>query len=297
MRRRNFITTMATSTGVVSLECSLTAMADELVERDALMPAFFIGHGTPMNAIEDNDFTRGWREAMANIAKPAAILCISAHWLTQGTWVTAMQKPRTIHDFGGFPRQLFEATYAAPGSPTMARAVAKSVSDIPIELDQKWGLDHGAWSVLMPVFPDATIPVMELSIDYNKPASWHYDLGRMLTGLRKRGVLIIGSGNIVHNLGMLNPRMPDSGFDWADTFKEKLKTLIQKNDHRPIIDYTKLGREALLAVPTPDHYYPLLYTLGLQTKTDKVSIFNDQAVMGSITMTCVRIEPDTTPVS
>ena len=195
-------------------------------------------------------------------------------------------------DFGVFPRELFEVTYAAPGSQKMAQSVSESVTDIPIGLDQKWGLDHGAWSVLMPVFPDANIPVMELSIDFSKPASWPYDLGRILVGLRRRGVLIIGSGNIVHNLGMLNPRMPDSGFDWADALSEKLTTLILKHDHRPIIDYTKLGREAMLAVPTPDHYYPLLYTLGLQTKSDKVSIFNDQSVMGSILITSIRIEPE-----
>lgn len=289
MKRRKFLSTMFTSAATVSLAKLLPAMADELVEQDSMMPAFFIGHGSPMNAISDNVFTRGWREAMANIPKPTAILCVSAHWLTRGTWVTAMPKPRTIHDFRGFPRQLSEATYSVSGSPKIAQTISESVPDVTIGLDQKWGLDHGAWSVLMPLFPNTGIPVMELSIDESQPPSWHYELGRMLVGLRRRGVLIIGSGNVVHNLGMLNPRMPDTGFDWADTFNAKLKTLILNQDHRSLINYTRLGREALLSIPTPDHYYPMLYTLGLQTKADKVSIFNDQSVMGSVSMTSVRI--------
>jgi 4,5-DOPA dioxygenase extradiol len=256
------------------------------------MPAFFIGHGSPMNAIEDNEFTRGWREEFASIPKPTAILCISAHWLTRGTWVTAMPKPRTIHDFGGFPRELSEASYAVSGSPKIAREIADSVSDIRIGLDQKWGLDHGAWSILMPVFPNTDVPVMELSIDISQPPSWHYELGRVLVALRKRGVLILGSGNMVHNLGLMNPQLGNAGFQWATAFNETLKSLILKQDHRSIIDYTKLGREARLSVPTPDHFYPLLYTLGLQTKADTASLFNDQSVMGSITMTSVRIDPD-----
>lgn len=292
MKRRSFLTTMVASTGAVALESSLRTMADELVEQDVMMPAFFIGHGSPMNALEDNVFTRGWREAMANIPKPKAIICVSAHWLTKGTWITAMPKPRTIHDFGGFPRRLSEATYPAPGAPKMAQGISESIADVAIGLDQKWGLDHGAWSILMPVFPDADIPVMELSIDYDRPANWHYDLGRMLVSLRNRGVLIIGSGNIVHNLGLLNPQMANAGFDWADALNDKIKTLILKRDHQSIIDYTRLGKESRLAIPTPDHYYPLLYTLGLQTKADNVSIFNDQSVMGSISMTSVRLGTD-----
>lgn len=283
---------IATSAAAVSLQSSLQAMNDELLEQDVLMPAFFIGHGTPMNAIEKNAFTRGWRKALENHPKPKAILCVSAHWLTKGTWITAMPKPRTIHDFRGFPRELSEAAYPAPGSPEIAQAVSNSITDIRVGLDQQWGLDHGAWSILLPVFPDADIPVMEFSIDYDQPASWHYDAGRMLMGLRKRGVLIIGSGNMVHNLGRLNPQMPDTGFDWADAVNDKLKKLILNKDHSAIIDYKKLGREAALAIPTPDHYYPLLYTLGLQTKSDRVQIFNDQTVMGSVTMTSVRLHSE-----
>ncbi|MFN8706331.1 MAG: 4,5-DOPA dioxygenase extradiol [Planctomyces sp.] len=289
MKRGEFISTVISSAGAVSLESSLRAMADDLPEQDLMMPAFFIGHGSPMNAIEDNVFIRGWRDAMKEIPVPRAILCVSAHWLTRGTWVTAANVPRTIHDFRGFPRQLSEAQYPAPGSPKIAQSISESVSDVRIGLDQTWGLDHGAWSVLMPVFPKADIPVLELSIDERQPPGWHYELGRMLVGLRRRGVLIIGSGNIVHNLGMLNPRMPETGFDWADAFDDKLKSLIRKHDHRSLIEYTALGREAKLSVPTPDHFYPLLYTLGLQTRTDTVSIFNDQSVMGSISMTSVRI--------
>ncbi len=290
MKRRSFLTTMVASTGAVALESSLRTMADELVEQDFMMPAYFIGHGSPMNALEDNVFTRGWREAMANIPQPKAIICVSAHWLTKGTWITAMPKPRTIHDFGGFPRKLSEATYPAPGAPEMAQAISESITDVAIGLDQKWGLDHGAWSILMPVFPDADIPVMELSIDYDRPASWHYDLGRMLVSLRKRGVLVIGSGNIVHNLRVLNPQQPESGFDWADAINDKLKTLLLNQDHQSLINYTKLGKEIALAVPSPDHYYPLLYTLGLQTASDHISIFNDRTVMGSIAMTSVKLD-------
>ena len=289
MKRRKFLSTMVTSGSVAALGSSLRAIGEELVEQDEMMPAFFIGHGSPMNAIEDNVFTRGWRAAMANIPKPTAIICVSAHWLTRGTWVTAMQKPRTIHDFHGFPQKLSVASYSAPGSPWVATAVSQAVADVKIGLDQKWGLDHGTWSVLMPVFPNAEIPVLELSMDERQPPSWHYELGRMLVGFRKRGVLIIGSGNIVHNLRLLNHRMPNTGFDWADAFNNTLKSLILKSDHRSIIDYNKLGREALKSIPTPDHYFPLLYTLGLQTKADEVSIFNDHSVMGSISMTSVKI--------
>ncbi|MFO0999135.1 MAG: 4,5-DOPA dioxygenase extradiol [Planctomycetaceae bacterium] len=288
---------MVTSAGAVSLTSSLQAMSEELPEQDTIMPAFFIGHGSPMNAIEDNEFTRGWRKAMEGIPQPTAILCVSAHWLTRGTWVTALPKPRTIHDFGGFPRRLSEATYSAPGSPKIAQSIANSVSDVTIGLDQKWGLDHGAWSILMPVFPNANIPAMELSIDEHQSPIWHYELGQMLARLRRRGVLIIGSGNIVHNLGLMNPRLANSGYDWAEAFNETIKERLLKNDHRSIIDYTKLGREAQLAIPTSEHYLPLLYTLGLQTKADTVSIFNDQSVMGSITMTSVRIDSERRPAS
>lgn len=292
MQRRKFLATMVTSAGAVSLMSSLQAMSEELPEQDTMMPAFFIGHGSPMNAIEDNEFTRGWRKAMEGIPQPSAILCVSAHWLTRGTWVTAMPKPRTIHDFGGFPRQLSEANYSVPGSPQFAQAISNSVPDVKIGLDQKWGLDHGAWSILMPVFPKTNIPVMELSIDESQSPIWHYELGQMLVRLRRRGVLIIGSGNIVHNLGLLNPRLANSGFDWAEAFNETIKDRLLKHDHRSMIDYTKLGREAQLAIPTNEHYLPLLYTLGLQAKGDTVSIFNDLSVMGSITMTSVRIDSD-----
>ncbi|MBL8810668.1 MAG: 4,5-DOPA dioxygenase extradiol [Planctomycetaceae bacterium] len=292
MNRRGFIMTMATAAGAMSLSQSLKAMEDSLPEQDTMMPAFFIGHGSPMNAIEDNAVTRGWKEAMKNVPKPKAILCVSAHWLTKGTWVTAMPKPRTIHDFRGFPKELTEATYPVSGSTEIAQAISSSISEPTVGLDQKWGLDHGAWSILLPVFPNTDVPVLEFSIDYDQPAQWHYELGQKLTGLRKRGVLIIGSGNIVHNLGMLNPRLADKGFDWAIAFDDKLKSLIQKQDHQSIIDYGKLGREATLSVPTPDHYYPLLYSLGLQTKFDRVSLFNEQSVMGSISMTSVKIEHD-----
>lgn len=293
MKRREFVAAMASTVGAVSLQASVSAMEDNLPEQDTMMPAFFIGHGSPMNALEDNVFTRGWKQAMADVPKPAAILCISAHWLTKGTWVTGMPKPRTIHDFRGFPKELNEATYPVSGSADIAESISKSITEPTVSLDQKWGLDHGAWSILLPVFPNTDVPVLEFSIDYDQPPQWHYDLGRKLTSLRKRGVLIIGSGNIVHNLGLLNPRMADSGFDWAIQFDDTLKSLIKEQDHSSIIHYTKLGREAALSIPTPDHYYPLLYTLGMQTKSDKVSLFNEHSVMGSISMTSVRIETAT----
>ena len=254
------------------------------------MPAFFIGHGNPMNAIEENQFTRGWKDAVADVPKPKAILCVSAHWLTRGTFVTAMKRPRTIHDFGGFPKELFATEYPAPGDPKLAETISRSSQAYRIELDHSWGLDHGSWSILKPLFPDADVPVLELSIDYHRPGDWHYSLGRELRELRKKGVLIIGSGNMVHNLGKVDFKMKNTGFDWAIEANELFKSIIESGDHKPLFDYQKLGKEIALAVPTPDHYYPLLYALGLQTEADQLTIFNDQVLMGSLTMTSVKID-------
>lgn len=256
------------------------------------MPVLFIGHGSPMNGIEMNEFSKQWAQLGREIPTPKAVLCVSAHWLTRGTFVTAMEKPRTIHDFGGFPQALFDVQYPAPGSPEVAKLTAEQVTTAVVGLDHDWGLDHGTWTVVRHMYPDASIPVLQLSIDYHKPAQYHYDLGQQLAGLRKKGVLIIGSGNMVHNLRMVawdKLDVPGFGYDWALEMNEKFKTNILTKRHKPLIDYEQLGPAAKLAIPTPDHYYPLLYALALQTNTDDVRLFNDQAQGGSLTMTSVHI--------
>jgi 4,5-DOPA dioxygenase extradiol len=289
MKRKEFLKTMFAATGAVTLGTSLKTLSEVLPEDDVIMPVLFIGHGSPMNALEDNEFTQGWKAAVANIPKPKAILCVSAHWLTRGTFVTAMEKPKTIHDFGGFPKALFDAEYPAAGNPELAKEVSELVKATSVGLDNDWGLDHGTWSVLKPVFPDADIPVLQLSIDYYQPGAWHYELAKELAALRKKGVLIIGSGNMVHNLGMADFSQRDKGFDWAIEINEVFKKHILDGDHNPLKDYKTLGKSALLAIPTPDHYYPLLYTLGLQGKDEPVAIFNDKPVMGALTMTSLKI--------
>lgn len=280
---------MFAATGAVTLGTSLKTLSETLKEEDTVMPVFFIGHGSPMNALEDNEYTQGWKTAMSGIPKPKAILCVSAHWLTRGTFVTAMEKPKTIHDFGGFPKELFDAEYPAAGDPALAKEISETVKATKVGLDNDWGLDHGTWSVLKPIFPDADIPVLQFSIDYYQPGTWHYELAKDLAALRKKGVLIIGSGNMVHNLRMADFSQKEKGFDWAVEMNEYFKKQILDGDHAPLKDYTKLGKSAQLAIPTPDHYYPLLYTLGLQSKDEKVTIFNDKAMMGSLTMTSVKI--------
>lgn len=289
MLRKEFLTKMAITSGAIAIGTSLKSMAETYPEDGGLMPAFFIGHGSPMNALEDNVFVRGWKKALADVPKPKAILCISAHWLTRGTWATAMERPKTIHDFGGFPKQLFEAKYTAPGDPRLAEFVRDSVKNTPVGLDYEWGLDHGSWSVLMPIFPQADIPVIQVSIDIAKPGAWHYEFAKELASLRRRGVLIVGSGNMVHNLRMLDFQLTQKGFDWAIEIDEVFKRLILDGNHPKLCDYAALGKSAQLAIPTPDHYYPLLYTLGLQRKDEQATIFNANTVMGSISMTSVRI--------
>lgn len=267
-------------------------MVDHLPVRETKMPVLFVGHGSPMNGIEDNTFTQCWERLAREIPQPAAVLCISAHWLTRGTHITAMDHPRTIHDFGGFPPELFAVKYPAPGSPELAEKVTSLVQSTQVGLDHEWGLDHGCWSVIKRMYPAANIPVLQLSIDYHKPAAYHYQLAKELSALRKKGVLIMGSGNMVHNLSMIawqQMDVPNYGFDWAQEINEKFKSAIHSKDHQSLIHYTKLGPAAHLAIPTPDHYYPLLYALGLQGKTEETEIFNDQYVAGSLTMTSVRI--------
>jgi len=256
------------------------------------MPVLFIGHGSPMNGIEDNEFSRNWTKLGREIPTPTAVLCISAHWLTRGTFVTAMEKPKTIHDFGGFPQALFDVQYPAPGKPELAKETSELITQTTVALDHEWGLDHGTWTVVRRMYPDANIPVLQLSIDYHKPASFHYALGKELAELRKKGVLIIGSGNMVHNLRMVawnKMDVAEYGYDWALEMNDVFKKNILAGNHQPLIEYEKLGAAALKAIPTPDHYFPLLYTLGLQTNNDELEIFNDKAVAGSLTMTSVKI--------
>lgn len=256
------------------------------------MPALFVGHGSPMNAIEENDFVTKWRELGKSIPKPAAILCISAHWETNGTQVTAMQKPPTIHDFGGFPAELYNVRYPAPGSPQLAGDLKHLVTFSDILLDNRWGLDHGAWSVIRNMYPEADVPVIEMSLDYNKSPEDHYRIGTELALLRKKGVLIIGSGNIVHNLRLVAWDHLDEknfGFDWAIAANNSLKELITDSNIKELTGYRHLGTEIQLAVPTPDHFLPLLYSLSVKEKGEKVTLFNDEAVMGSLYMTSLKI--------
>lgn len=256
------------------------------------MPVLFLGHGSPMNAIEENEFVQAFRKLGRDIPKPESILCISAHWETRGTHVTAMPKPETIHDFGGFPPELYEVQYPAPGSPELAQTAKESVSLTEVGLDQKWGLDHGAWSVIRHLYPAADTPVVQMSLDYTKAPEYHYELAKQLGKLRRRGVLIIGSGNMVHNLRLIDWRKLDDeyAFDWAEEAQEKMKNLITEGDHDQLIRARNLGRAFELAIPTPEHYLPLLYTLALRDKDDSVTFFNDKPVGGSVSMTSVRIE-------
>ena len=261
-------------------------------ENTPRMPVLFVGHGSPMNAIEENEFVEGWRNLGKTIPRPKAILVVSAHWETKGTFVTAVPKPQTIHDFGGFPKALFDVQYPAPGSPELAHETKRIITKTTVGLDEKWGLDHGAWSVIRRIYPEADIPVIEFSLDYTQGPQYHYELGKQLAALRNKGVLIIGSGNLVHNLRMVawdKMNEPEYGFDWAIQANDKFKQLIKSGNHKDLINYTALGREVQLAIPTPDHYLPLLYTLALKEENEAVSFFNDKPVMGSLTMTSVRI--------
>ena len=257
------------------------------------MPVLFVGHGNPMNAIEENEFVSGWRNIGKSIPTPNAILCISAHWVTRGTHVTAMEKPVTIHDFGGFPQELFEVQYPAPGSPELAKEIKNLVSKTVVGMDEKWGLDHGCWSVLRHIYPNADIPVVQLSLDYYQDAQYHYELAKELSSLRKKGVLIVGSGNLVHNLRMIawdKFNEPEYAYDWASEALEKMKKQILANDHQSLINYKMQGEAFKLAIPTSEHYLPLIYTLALKEENEKVSFFNDKTVAGSLAMTSLLIE-------
>jgi len=293
MNKKQFLNTSSSlpPTGVVAKLSSLNKFAEELTESDK-MPVLFLGHGSPMNAIEDNEFVQGFKNISQKIDKPKAILVISAHWETKGTYVTAMENPKTIHDFGGFPQALFDVQYPAPGSPELATLTKEIITTTNIHLDDKWGLDHGSWSVIKHLYPNADVPIIQMSIDYSQPASYHYQLAKELASLRKKGVLIVGSGNNVHNLRMVSWQHLDSvgfAFDWAKYADETMKEYIKDGNHQPLIDYHLQGKEFQLAIPTPEHYLPMIYALALQEKNENIQIFNDQAVAGALTMTSFKV--------
>lgn len=257
------------------------------------MPVLFLGHGSPMNAIEENQFTKGFQQIAATLPKPNAIIVISAHWFTNGTKVTAMQKPRTIHDFAGFPEALFKVQYPAMGCPILANETKKLLHPIKVELNEDWGLDHGTWSVMKHLYPLADIPMIQMSIDYTQGPIYHFELAKQLSILRDKGILFIGSGNIIHNLGLVdwnNFDKVDYGYDWAIETKETVNKLILDRNFHPLIDYKKRDKAFQLAIPTPEHYLPLIYTLGLKQKDDSLHLFNDKLVGGSLSMTSLKIE-------
>ena len=252
------------------------------------MPALFVGHGSPMNAIEDNPFSRSWTEMGKSLPRPRAILSISAHWETTGTRVTAMDPPATLYDFQGFPKQLYAIRYPAPGDPALARSIKEDVSDPVVHIDFGWGLDHGTWSVLHRMFPAADVPVLQISLDFDQPPAFHYELGRKLKYLRTQGVLVLGSGNMVHNLRAVV--WEDKAFDWALDFDARLTERILAGDHQALVDYENLDRAAHLAVPTNEHFLPLLYVLATQEETDRIHFFCDRVTLGSVSMRSFCLE-------
>jgi 4,5-DOPA dioxygenase extradiol len=254
------------------------------------MPVIFFGHGNPMNAIEENDYTRAWAAIGRALPKPKAILAISAHWYEPGLAVTAMAAPRTIHDFGGFPAKLYKVEYPAPGDPALAERVQSLLAPLSVELDQQWGLDHGTWSVLTHVFPGADVPVIQLSLDETQPTEFHYNLGKKLAPLRDEGILVIGSGNLIHNLHTYAwGKRPAQPFDWAVRFEEQARSFLQAGEDAPLVAYEKLGRDAMLSIPTPDHYLPLLYILALRRTEDRLSFPVEGVDGGSISMLTIQL--------
>lgn len=256
------------------------------------MPLLFLGHGSPMNAIEENEFVQGFRGIAQKLPKPQAILCISAHWETKGTFVTAMEKPKTIHDFGGFPKALFDVQYPAPGSPALAKEVKEIMTPTLVGEDLDWGLDHGAWSVVKHLYPQADVPIIQMSLDYNATPDRHFELGKMLSSLRKKGILIIGSGNMIHNLRMVawdKFQEKDYAYDWTREVSNQMKDYILNGNFESLVKYSANGKNWNMAIPTPEHYLPLLYILGLKGEKENITLFNDKAVAGSLTMTSVMI--------
>lgn len=257
------------------------------------MPALFLGHGSPMNAIEENQFVFGFRNVAKSLPTPKVILCISAHWYTKGTHVTAMETPKTIHDFGGFPAELYNVQYPAKGSPALADEIINLFEPNSVKPDFNWGLDHGAWSVIKHLYPNADIPVIQLSIDYSKPTIYHYELAHKLNYLRNKGILIIGSGNIIHNLNLIDFRnfnIDNYGYDWAREARETINNYLLAGNYQPLINYEKLSKAVQLAIPTPDHFLPLIYILALKEKNDNFELFNDKLIAGSLSMTSLILK-------
>lgn len=293
MDRTTFIKSLALlplAGGIMKIN-ALNKITDPLKSTEK-MPVLFLGHGSPMNAIEENEFVAGFRNIAKEIPKPQAILCVSAHWETRGTYVTAMQNPMTIHDFGGFPKELFAVQYPAPGNPELAKETQTLVKKTTVHLDDKWGLDHGAWSVIKHLYPNADVPVIQMSLDYYQRPEFHYEIGKELASLREKGVLIIGSGNMVHNLGMASwQRLNETfAFDWAQEASDKMKGFILSGDYKQLMKYDSHGSAYKLAVPSPEHYLPLLYSLALKGENEKITLFNDKPVAGSLTMTSLKID-------
>ncbi|GAB3760835.1 4,5-DOPA dioxygenase extradiol [Ramlibacter monticola] len=293
MDRRRWIGATVALAGGALLDRAAAAAGLETLAATPRMPVLFVGHGSPMNAVEDNEFRRAWQALGAEFGtrwpKPQLILCVSAHWLTRGWQLTAMEKPRTIHDFGGFPRTLFEQEYPAPGAPAVARAIAAEIREPRIGLDEReWGFDHGTWSVLKPMFPAAEIPLVQLSLDYGRPPADHFALGRQLRALRQRGVLVVGSGNIVHNLRATRRGVPAmQAYDWAFEFDGKTAGLLEQGALAELAEFQKLGQVAQLAHPTHDHYLPLLHAAGAAEPGEKLRFFNDRFQSASISMRSV----------
>ncbi len=293
MNRKQFLAAAAALplTGAAVKLSSLHKFVDEL-DNSSKMPVLFLGHGSPMNAIEENEFVNGFRKISTQIEKPKAILVISAHWETRGTFVTAMENPATIHDFGGFPQALFDVQYPAPGSPELAHLTKDIINSTEVHLDDKWGLDHGSWSVIKHLYPDADVPIVQMSIDYTQPPAYHYALAKELASLRHKGVLIVGSGNNVHNLRMVSWQHLNSvgyAYDWAKEADDKMKEFLRDGNHLPLIEYYKQGKAFELAIPTPEHFLPMIYNLALQEKNEDIYIFNDKPVAGSLAMTSFKI--------
>lgn len=294
MERKDFIKTLAILplTGLAMKLTDFNKITDTFVNTEK-MPVLFLGHGSPMNAIEENEFVQGFRTMGKDIPKPKAILVISAHWETRGTFLTAMEKPRTIHDFGGFPQALFDVQYPAPGDPDLAKETKELIKKTTVGLDESWGLDHGAWSVVKHLYPLADVPVIQMSIDYTQNAQYHYDLAKELAALRSKGVLIVGSGNMVHNLGKVawdKLNTDEFGYDWAIEASTMMKEFIMSDDHKSLINFQNQGKAFELAIPSPEHYLPMIYSLALKDEKEKITLFNDKAVAGSLTMTSIKID-------
>lgn len=285
MNRKTFLKSLLflPAAGAAMKLNDLAKLSDSLEPSD-LMPVLFVGHGNPMNAITDNIYSQQWKAIGEKLSPPKAVLCISAHWLTNGTAVTMTDKPKTIHDFGGFPDELFQVEYPAPGAKDYAKMAIDSVKSTKVHEDFEWGLDHGSWSVLKAMYPKADIPVFQMSLDYYKAPQYHYELAKELRVLREKGVLIVSSGNVVHNLGQVSWGDSQAKYDWAVEFDEIVKKNVEDNNPTPLIEYQKLGRLATMAHPSNDHYLPLMYTLGLRHEKDNLQFFNDSFDLGSISM-------------